>query len=260
LALVAVCFAPAPAAFAQAASLPVGTWRSPPSATHTNPAYTSSELYLDIQVGADGAFRGTWGQYFCTAYPGAYGVGVYSCTRTGGQRVSGRFGADRKGTIDLDRLGRSAFTWAAPAADELAIELPKHWQGSDAILYRARMTRDGKARPQTATPSAPARDEGPLLSANALYREFRKDERAALARHAGRTLVLEGRRGRVIALSDGGAAVHVPDGFTDRALVLFFRSPNDVGAIGEGAAFRFRCTVANFDYQYVQMENCSVER
>ena len=82
----------------------------------------------------------------------------------------------------------------------------------------------------------------------------------ALAEHSGKTLELEGRRGDLIALSDGGAAIHVPDGFQRRALVLYFRDRNAVSAIGEGALFRFRCTVKNFDYQYVQLDDCSVVR
>jgi hypothetical protein len=258
-ACLAVCLTAPAAAFGQSAPLPAGNWRSPASATYTNPAYTSSELFLDIVVAADGSFRGTWGQYFCTAYPGAFNVGIYSCSRTGSRSVSGRFGPDRRGVIELDQLGRSAFSWSAPAADELAIELPKNWQGSDPILYRTRMTRDGKVKPAPAA-TTPKPDEGPLLSANALYREFKNDERAALARHAGKTMVLEGRRGTLIALSDGGAAIHVPDGFTVRALVLVFRDLKEVSGIAEGAQFRFRCTLANFDYQYVQMQNCSIVR
>jgi len=40
--------------------------------------------------------------------------------------------------------------------------------------------------------------------------------------------------------------------------VLIFADVNDVRHIPEGAKFRFRCTVAGFDYQYVQMDNCSI--
>jgi hypothetical protein len=60
-------------------------------------------------------------------------------------------------------------------------------------LYRARMTGDGKGTPTTVTP--PAGDAGPPSSAVALYREFKQDDKAALKRYAGKTLVLEGRRG-----------------------------------------------------------------
>jgi hypothetical protein len=178
---------------------------------------------------------------------------MYSCTPTGRNRVSGRFGPGRGGTIMLDNLGRSSFSWNRPRAGELAIDLPKNWQGDEQILYRARMTRDGKIKPATAPGS-----EGPVLSAVALYREFKQNETAALARYRGKTLVLEGLRGALIELSDGGAAIHIPDGFTARALVLIFADLNEVRHIPEGAKFRFRCTVAGFDYQYVQMENCSI--
>jgi len=149
---------------------------------------------------------------------GAFGVTKFSCRFDGNsERVSGRFGLGRQGVIDLGRLGRSAFSWGAPAVGKLAIDLPKDWHG-DAVLYRARLTRDGKAGPATSTP--PAGDAGPLLSANALYREFKQNSEAALRRYAGKTLVLEGRRGTLIALSDGGAAIHIADGFRSRALVL----------------------------------------
>ena len=120
------------------------------------------------------------------------------------------------------------------------------------------MTRDGKQKPTAR--SSPAPDEGPLLSANALYREFDRDSSAALKRHGGKTLVLEGRRGALVPLSGGGAAIHVPDGHTARALVLVFADVKQVNGIGEGVQFRFRCTVAHFDYQYVYMENCAIVR
>jgi hypothetical protein len=241
---------------AQETPLPSGKWQSSASATYTNPALTGSRLYLDIDVAKDGSFRGVWGQYLCTAYPGAYGISVHSCSRSGSNPVSGRFGPDRGGTIDLERLGRSAFTWATPRVDELEIDLPKHWRGSDAILYQARLTRDGKDKPAAA--AEPPRDEGPLLSAVVLYREFKADSKTALARHGGKTLVLEGRRGTLIPLSTGGAAIHVPDGFTSRALVLSFANLKEVDTIGEGARFRFRCNVSSFDYQYLHMDNCSI--
>ncbi len=99
------------------------------------------------------------------------------------------------------------------------------------------MTRDGKGKPTSTTPPG---DAGPLLSANALYREFNKDSNAALGRHAGKMLVLEGRRGTLIELSDGGAAIHIADGFTSRALVLVFRDLREVSGISEGAQFRFQ--------------------
>ena len=258
-AVLAGAIAAAVGAFMQEPQRPMGKWRSAAWETHTNPALTGSGLYLDIDVARDGSFRGTWAQYFCTAQPGAYGISIHSCSTnpTGRKPVSGKFGPGREGVIDLEQLGRSAFTWTAPSTDELTIDLPRNWQGRDAVLYRARMTRDGKPKPATA--SAP-RDEGPLPSAVALYREFKGDQNAALTRHSGKTLVLEGRRGDLIALSDGGAAIHVPDGFQRRALVLYFRDRNEVSAIGEAALFRFKCTVKNFDYQYLELDDCSLVR
>ena len=241
---------------AQETQFPSGKWQSSASATYTNAALTGSRLYLNIDVAKDGSFQGEWGQYICTAYPGAYGVSVHSCSRTGSNRVSGRFGADRSGIIDLDQLGRSAFTWSASSAGELQLDLPKNWRGRDAILYEARLTRDGKGIASAAL--EPRRDDGELLSAVALYREFKADSKTALGRHGGKTLVLEGRRGSLIPLSNGGAAIHVPDGFTSRALVLSFSDGKEANKIGEGEKFRFRCTVSSFDYQYVHMDKCSI--
>ena len=238
---------------------PAGAWRSGQSETYTNPALAGSGLYLDLDVARDGSFRGTWGQYLCTAYPGAYGIAIHSCSlnATARKPVSGRFGPGRQGVIDLGQLGRSAFTWTAPSADELAIELPKNWQGKDPVLYRARLTRDGRPRPGA---SSPPREEGAPPSAVALYREFTKDAAAAMARHGGRPMVLEGPRGNLIQLGDGGAAIHVPDGSQPRALVLLFRDYGDVSGIREGARFRFRCTVRSFDYQYVHLDDCTLAR
>jgi hypothetical protein len=64
----------------------------------------------------------------------------------------------------------------------------------------------------------------------------------------------------LIELSDGGAAIHIADGFTSPALVLLFPHLKDVEGISEGALFRFSCTVASFDYQYVHLEACSIVR
>ncbi len=261
VALVALLMAAARAP-AQEPIVPAGNWQSVRSETYTNPLHpvlTGAELYLSIDVSNDGTFRGEWSEYFCTASVGAFGIGTFSC-RLGGKSepVSGRFGPGPQGVIDLGRLGRSAFSWTAPAVGELAIDLPKDWQGREAVLYRARLTRDGTRTPAPAATSG--NDTGPLLSANALYREFDRDANAALQRYAGKTLVLEGRRGTLIPLSDGGAAIHIADGFRSRALVLSFRNLSEVSDIGEGAQFRFTCTVESFDYLYVHLNDCSVVR
>jgi hypothetical protein len=261
LTVFAASIAAAASALAQEPAFPVGNWQSAASETYTNPLHpvlTGAELYLEIDVSPDGSFRGEWRKYSCSgASVGAFGITTFPCHFDGtSERVAGRFGPGRQGVIDLGSLGRSAFSWAAPAIDELAIDLPKNWKG-DAILYRARLTRDGKRKPATGTPPG---DVGPLLSANALYREFKENESAALGRYAGKTLVLEGRRGTLIPLSDGGAAIHIADGFTSRALVLVFGDLKEVSGISEGAPFRFRCTVESFDYLYVHMKDCSIVR
>jgi hypothetical protein len=242
-------------ASARQPALPTGNWQSFTSETITwalHPVLSGGEFYLNINVANDGSFRGEWGKYFCSG-----GSPYFSCRLSGkSDSVSGRFGPGGQGVIDLGSLGRSAFNWNAPSVNELAIDLPRNWQGGDAPLYRARLTRDGKGKPATTTPG----DGEPLPSAVALYREFQKDSAATLKRYTGRTMVLEGRRGTLIPLSDGAAAIHVPDGFQPRALVLIFGSLKEVSGISEGALFRFRCTVDSFDYQYVHLNGCSVVR
>jgi hypothetical protein len=262
LTLFAASIAAVAGVLAQEPALPAGNWQSVTSETYSHPLHavlTGAEFYLNIDVAKDGSFRGEWREYSCSgASVGAYGRPTFPCRAAGqSERVSGRFGPGRQGVIELGRLGRSTFSWAAPAVDELEIDLPKNWKG-DAILYRARLTRDGKRKPATDGP--PAGDSGPLLSAIALYREFNKDSTAALARYAGKTLVLEGRRGTLIPLSDGGAAIHIADGFTSRALVLVFRYLREVDGISENEQFRFSCTVESFDHLYVQMKDCSIVR
>jgi hypothetical protein len=61
-------------------------------------------------------------------------------------------------------------------------------------------------------------------------------------------------------MSGGGAAIHVPDGYQPRALVLIFPNLNDVSGISEGATFRFRCTIDDWAYQHVHLNNCSIVR
>ena len=242
-------------ALAQEPAVPVGHWQSAASETITSalhPVLNGGELYLKIDVSKDGSFGGEWGEFFCSG-----GSPFFSCYLSGkSERVSGRFGPGRDGAIDLGRRGRSTFTWSTSAVNELVIILPKNWQGAKEILYRARMTRDGKPAPPPPPPGA----SEPLSSAVALYREFNKDEKAALQRYAGKTVVLEGRRGTLIELGDGGAAIHIADGFTSRALVLTFRDQRAVSGIAEGAQFRFTCTVESFDYLYVHLNSCSIVR
>ena len=253
--VLAASIATAVVAPAQEPAVPVGNWQSAASETirsALHPILTGGELYLKIDVSKDGSFGGEWGEYFCSG-----GSPYFSCYLSGkSERASGRLGPSGDGVIDLGRLGRSTLNWSVSAVNELVFVLPKNWQGAKENLYRARMTRDGKPAPPPPPPGA----SEPLSSAVALYREFNKDEKAALQRYAGKTVVLEGRRGTLVALSDGGAAIHIADGFTSRALVLTFREQRAVSGIAEGAQFRFTCTVESFDYLYVHLNGCSIVR
>ena len=253
----ALCFATGPAALAQQPPATSGKWQSASNDTFTStlhPVVTRAEFYLNVDIANDGSFRGEWGEYMCVPSIGAFGYNTFACRSRGGGRVSGTLGTNGQGAIELEKLGRSAFNWTMPSVNELAIDLPRNWHSSEAGFHRARMTRDGKPRP-----AAPNLDEGPLLSAPALYRDFLKDERTTLARYKGKTVVLEGHRGTVIQMG-GGAAIHVPDGYQPRALVLMFRNLNEVSGISEGATFRFRCTVDDWAYRYVHLDNCSILR
>lgn len=102
---------------------------------------------------------------------------------------------------------------------------------------------------------------GGLLSANALYRAFQSSEADANAKYVGRAMELEGLRGEVIPMSDGvSAAVHIPDGYKSNALILSFPQRAQLAGIDAGARFRFRCTMKQFEYLIVWMENCTVVR
>jgi hypothetical protein len=259
LMIFSVSLATAAGALARQQTAPAGNWQSSRSETYSSPLHpvvTGAEFYLSIVVATDGSFRGQWSEYNCVPSIGAFGLNTYPCRSAASSgRAAGTFRPAGEGVIDLEKLGGSAFRWSMPSTNELAIDLPRNWQGSQAAFHRARMTRDGKPKP-----ASPKPDEGPLLSAPALYREFLKDEKGTLARYQGRTVILEGRRGTLIQMSDGGVAIHVPDGYQPRALVLLFPNSSDVTGIGEGAQFRFRCRVDDWAYQYVHLDNCTVVR
>ena len=172
-----------------------GNWQSARNDTFTSPLHpvvTRAEFYLNIDVANDGSFRGEWGEYACVPSIGAYGYSTFPCRSSiSNGRVSGKFGPAGQGVIELQRLGRSGLNWSTPSINELAIDLPRNWQGSEAVFHRARMTRDGKPRPPSPKP-----DEGPLLSAPALLprvSERREDDAPPLQ---GCELVLEGVEAR----------------------------------------------------------------
>lgn len=246
--------------FAQEAEIhPAGNWQSARSATYTNPSMTGAEIYLDITIATDGSFSGSWGQYSCTSYPAALGLYYYSCSGTAANgTATGRFEPRGRGLIVLGSTGQSTFEWKATSNDGITITLPRKWlQSEKDILYQARLTRDGRAVPEV---PAATTAEGPLLSAVALYREFDENPDAALARYGGRPLILEGLRGALIPLDGGGAAVHIPDGFNPRALVLDFSDPEQLNGIAQDVKFKFQCTVDSFAYLILWMEKCSVVR
>jgi hypothetical protein len=124
---------PAPSAPASAVA---GRWTSDEWATVTNAAMTSADFYLDVAVGSDGSFQGSWARFVCLTQ--AYGI--ISCSKTGSEgSASGQLHADGTGSIALARLGRSALAWRANGAG-IAIELPRNWQGTN-VLFRSTVKR-----------------------------------------------------------------------------------------------------------------------
>jgi len=134
------------AADAQDASQLPGRWVSTERVTFTNPALAGSAFYLDIEVAKDGSFHGTWDQYTCLSYPGAYGISTISCSRVKKPaRARGKFGASTgKGEIELEKLGKGSFTYKFEKKG-LLLELPKGWlKQGDPVLYTTRLARPAK--------------------------------------------------------------------------------------------------------------------
>jgi hypothetical protein len=99
-----------------------------------------------------------------------------------------------------------------------------------------------------------------LLSANALYREFQNNPVDASAKYVDQAVVLQGRRGEMILLSDGvGAAVHIADGDRPNALILSFPNRKQLKGLDRDATFRFKCTVTKYEFGTVWMQGCSIE-
>lgn len=99
-----------------------------------------------------------------------------------------------------------------------------------------------------------------LLSANALYREFQNNPVDASAKYVDQAVVLQGRRGEMVLLSDGvGAAVHIADGGRPNALILSFPNRQQLKGLDRDAVFRFKCTVTDYEFGTVWMEGCSIE-
>ena len=134
LLVLTVPIAPAVGALAGQQIVPAGNWQSVRSETYISPLHpvvTRAEFYLNIDVASDGSFRGQWGEYTCVPSIGAYGYSTYPCRSSASSgRVSGNFSPAGQGVIELEKLGRSAFNWSTPSSNELAIDLPRNWQGS----------------------------------------------------------------------------------------------------------------------------------
>jgi hypothetical protein len=126
---------------------PSGRW-----ASHDNVAMAGSKagskFFLDVTIAADGSFKGTWEEYVCFSYTGAYGIVTVSCQRSKKpQPASGRLdAAGGNGTLDLAKLGKGSFRFkTAPNAKglpQMEIALPRDWlKQGDPILYETALTR-----------------------------------------------------------------------------------------------------------------------
>ena len=127
---------------AGAADPVTGRWASSDNVSSSGTAKAGARFFLDVTVAGDGSFKGTWEEYVCFNYPGAYGIQIVSCQRSKkAQPASGRLNAaSGSGEIDLKRMGKSSFTFKAANTQkgqpQLDIELPKDWlkQGAP-VLY-----------------------------------------------------------------------------------------------------------------------------
>ncbi len=125
-----------------------GRWASGTNVSTTNPKKAGAPFFLDLVVGEDGRFTGTWERYDCFNYPGPYGSVIVSCQRSRKPAAaSGRLDAPSgTGQIELVGLGKSSFKFKAgtnqKGQPQLDIELPTQWlkQGA-AVLYETRLYR-----------------------------------------------------------------------------------------------------------------------
>ena len=128
---------PPPASSGGGGAIQGGRWVSADWASYTNPAMTSANFYLEITIGSDGAFRGSWARYPCVVQT----YGIWSCGKGPLEgSATGHLDANGTGSIQLERLGRSALAWSFKASGELALELPRDWQG-DRVLFQSTLKR-----------------------------------------------------------------------------------------------------------------------
>lgn len=124
-----------------------GRWASSDNVSSSGTAKAGARFFLDVTVGADGRFKGTWEEYVCFNYPGAYGVQIVSCQRSKKPSpASGRLdAASRTGVVELQRMGKASLRFKAATTKkgepQLDIELPKDWlkQGVP-VLYETSLT------------------------------------------------------------------------------------------------------------------------
>jgi hypothetical protein len=139
LSMVAACLL---AASAGAADPVTGRWASSDNVSSSGTAQAGARFFLDVTVAADGSFKGTWEEYVCFNYPGAYGIAIVSCQRSKKPSpASGRLdAAARTGVVDLQRMGKTSLRFKATTTKkgqpQLDIELPRDWleQGAP-VLY-----------------------------------------------------------------------------------------------------------------------------
>jgi len=147
------------------------------------------------------------------------------------------------------------------AGTSIYVKKDGRWQ-----VLQVQGTRLAPQRPSStkagADANTPVLVDGPsLLSANALYRDFRNNPIDASNKYEGKTVVLEGLRGDIVLHSDGvSAAVHIADSGRPNALILSFSNRNDLAGINRGQKFRFRCTVEKYEYSIVWMQDCTIDR
>ena len=132
---------------AGAADPVTGRWASGDNVSSSGTAKAGARFFLDVTVAGDGRFKGTWEEYVCFNYPGAYGIQIVSCQRSKkAQPASGRLNATANtGEIDLKGMGKSSFTFKAAKTQkgqpQLDVVLPKEWlkQGAP-VLYETSLS------------------------------------------------------------------------------------------------------------------------
>jgi hypothetical protein len=113
-------------------------------------AKAGAKFFLDVVVAGDGSFKGSWEQYTCFNYPGAYGIAIVACQRTRkAEPASGRLdAAARIGQVELKGLGKTSFKFKTSSSQkglpQLEIELPRDWlKQGDPVLYETSLNPKG---------------------------------------------------------------------------------------------------------------------